>query len=908
MTTEQKGTSAPAPFKKKGLYYSFLAIIAVVVLVISFVTYYFVPASTSTSINVDTAYANAKTLASGERNSYETNSIKNSVGTIKGWLNNAGISEVKATKYNESATITSIDQKFDTVSVSAPSYTVQDFEALEFGLDVDTVTDMTGGEYAGTEGVVYTTDEIKNIIVTIPGKGDDAVLFMTHYDSNLGSVNASSASAVTAMIGAIETLKGGTYENDLVFVITCGRHESSIGAYAFKNQFVGFDDVYSRVKVAFNFDAITADGALTIAQSTDGDSDVMSGYIASSACVKADTAVTSLLESKVSSDFDVFYDKVDEDWSIPALNFMMASGSCDAGSEQDNFNVVSESAVAQYASAIEGLAKYFGSAKIANMKTGGIDGAGVSFLGVNVGMSGIAVYILSALLLLLLVGNLVLGNKKKAFSIIETVKGLGGVLLSLALSLGVFFGAYFLVGLLSVGFGAISMNMLFGAHLMTPAVLVPAILFALAVLCGLYPAIKRGFRVKATDVVRGGVVLQMLVAIAFGFIFPAGSLAFLLVGVLNGVIMLLTTLLKVSFKNKFGFAMDRLMLYTLPAMLGTAMLVQTTMMIGNLVATISVPFLLVAISLMLSTIAPYFDYLKPVLSDAFYKLPKHTIRVIETVVEDKEDEIKKGKFETVTETRLVKRKVSWTYHNWFGVTALCVITALALFIATPISAILNVNNSINVMNTYDFANVNITDSFYDNSLVCVVDATSSNPGRFYWEIKDEAVYQKIKKVEGFDYYEWTYVENSEMYRMSIATASMPSYNESPGLFTKDSGAEEGYVIIGVNPSNRLSSQVKMTINGVQAGNELTVEKDDEVVYSIVFDAPAEKIDVTLPYAIGECEVKIKTDATLTVSGYEYVKNPQALNYAGEQFDKIKQTLEEKGIEGINVSYIIIDNL
>ena len=74
MTTEQKGTSAPAPFKKKGLYYSFLAIIAVVVLVISFVTYYFVPASTSTSINVDTAYANAKTLASGERNSYETNS------------------------------------------------------------------------------------------------------------------------------------------------------------------------------------------------------------------------------------------------------------------------------------------------------------------------------------------------------------------------------------------------------------------------------------------------------------------------------------------------------------------------------------------------------------------------------------------------------------------------------------------------------------------------------------------------------------------------------------------------------------------------------------------------------------------------------------------------------------------
>ncbi|MBQ7227026.1 MAG: M28 family peptidase [Clostridia bacterium] len=909
MTKEQKEMSAPhMPGKFKGVYYSILAIVAVVILVISFVTYYYAPASTSTSVDVSVANANAVTLAQSERNEYNGNngtSVTASVNKIKNWLNEAGINEVKSTKLNDSATMTSKDQKFTTQSVTSASYTVQDFEALEYVIDSDTVTDMTGGDYVGQEGVIYATSYVKNVIVTIPGKGDDAVLFMTHYDSNNGSKNATSASAVAAMIATIDELADGSYENDLVFVITCGRYEGSVGAYAFKNQFVGFDNVYSRVKVAFNFDAITAGGALTIVQSSEGDSDVMSGYLASSASVRSDSSVTALMEEKFSSDFDIFYNKVNEEWDIPALNIMTTGGAYDAGTSYDS--EVGESVTAQYASAMEGLANHFGNADL-NIGSG-VESASVTYFGASIGMHGIAVYIIVALLLVLLVGNFWLGAKKKAFSANSVVKGAVGVILALGLSLGAFFLAYFAVGMLTVAFGAVSMNMLTSAHLLTPAVLIPAILFAMAVQCGLYPAIKKGLKVKAGDVVRGGAVVQMITAIAFGFIFPAGSLAYVLVGIANGVVMLVSTLARSAFRNKFGFGIERLMLYTVPAILGLPMLIQATMMVGNLVATVTMPFMLVAIALLLTSVTPYFDYLQPVLSDAVYKLPKHTIRVVETVVEEKEDEIKKGKFETVTETRVVNRKVAWNYRNWFGVTFLCVITMIALIVATPISANVNANVSNNFISTYDYTKTDITDSLYDDAIVCYVDASYSNPGKFYWLVKDEAVYQTLKKVEGYDYYEWSYDDRLEAYKMSVSTDNMPTYMET-GLFTKDTESEEGYVKINVNTIANKASQVKMTLDGIKVSDELTVIKDDETIYSITFDQPAEDIEFALPYGLGNCEIKIKTDSTtVSVEGYEYINNPLVLNYAGEQYNEIVAELAEKGINlDLNVAYIIKDTI
>lgn len=889
-------TSPRMPKKFGAIYYSALGLALVLLLIFSFVTYYFAGASVSTSVDVNAAHANAVTLASAERNTYTKNTISSAVTKIDGWLADIdGLTRVDSVKSDNTVDKDDgEDQKITAALAAGPTYTVQDFEALDYTIDLDTVADMTRDEDA-KESNIIASRQVKNFIVVIPGSGNDAALFMTHYDSAPGSVGASSASAVAAMIGTIETLisENVTPVNDLVFVITEGRYESSVGAYAFKNQFEGFDRVFSRVKAAFNFDAITAGGALTLVQSSEGDSGIMSGYLASGASVRTDSSVTALMDGSMSSDFDIFYDYANETWRVPALNFMTTAGGYTAGSSDDNTENVSESVTAQYASAMDKLARYFGGADLNGMRSGA-ESASATYLGAGFGMHGAAVYVLSALILVLLVGTLVVGSRRKAFGIENTLKGAVGVIITLALSLGAFFIAYFLIGLLTVAFGAASMNMLFTAHLLTPAVLLPSVLFAAAVQCGMFPIAKRGLKVKAGDCVRGGAALQILAAAVFGFAAPYGALPYIVIAIGNLAVLIVSTIFKDAFRMKFGFGMERLFLFTVPAIFGLPFLIQATLSVGNLFATISMPFMLVAVALLLTSITPYFDYLQPVLADAFYKLPKHTIPVVEVVSEEREDEIKKGKFHTVTETKVVRRQVSWNYHNWFGVTVLTVIMIIALLIGAPVSSAANISGSNNFVSGYDFRMDATTDTIFDDSVVCYVDGSVSGAGRYYWLIKDENVYQSIKGLDGYDYWEWTYDDNLGAYKKEVSTEAMPSYSTS--LFDKNTETE-GKTVINVNPTYATSSQIRMSLNNLRTGDKITVIKNDDTDYVLTVSNPASYVTVELPYGYGNCTIEIETaSSSILVEGYEYADDPVALNLAYEHYAEMEEYFRSLGKE------------
>ncbi len=899
MNEEQKvERTAPLMPKKFGaIYYSALGLALVLLLIFSFVTYYFAGASVSTSVDVNAAHANAVALARTERNTYAKNTLSSAVEQIDGWLSGIdGLTRVTATKSDGTVDKEDgEDQKITAALADGSTYTVQDFEALDYTLDLDTVGDMTHGDYAGYEANILASRQVKNFIVTIPGSGDDAVLFMTHYDSAPGSVGASSASAVAAMIGTVEALVSEDIKpiNDLVFVITEGRYESSVGAYAFRNQFEGFDKVCSRVKAAFNFDAITAGGALTLIQSSEGDSGIMSGYLMSGASVRTDSSVASLMDGDLTSDFDIFYDFANGSWRVPALNFMTTAGSVTAGSSGDNTENVGENVTAQYASAMDNLARHFGFADLDGMAAGA-ESATATYLGAGFGMHGVAVYVIAALLVVLLIGTLVVGAKKKAFGLENTFKGAAGVLISLALSLGAFFIAYFLIGLLTVAFGAASMNMLFTAHLLTPAVLLPAILFAAVVQCGIFPIAKRGLKVKAGDCVRGGAVLQILTAAVFGFVNPSGALPFIIIAIGNVAVMLASALLKDLFRAKFGFGMERLFLYTVPAIFGLPLLIQATMVVSNLFATISMPFMLVAIAMLLTSITPYFDYLQPVLADAFYKLPKHTVPVVEVVSEEREDAAKKGKFETVTETKVVRRKVAWNYHNWFGVTVLTVLTVIALLIGAPVSSAVNISGPNNFVSGYDFRMNSTTDSIFDDSVVCYVDGSVSGSGRYYWLIKDENVYQSIKGLAGYDYWEWTYDDNLGAYKKEVATEAMPSFSSK--LFDK-STETEGKTVIDVSPTYVASSQVRMRLSNLRAGDKITVIKNDDTDYVLTVSNPASYVTLELPYGYGNCTIEIETSSSsILVDGYEYSNSPVALNLAYEHYADMEEYFATLGKE------------
>lgn len=874
-----KKARSPVPKAFAGIYYSVLAVVAALLLIFSFVTYFYAPASMNTSVNAAEVHDSyAKVLAADERNTFTEGTgttADAAVTKIDGWLSQIdGLTRVNARKAVQTATNTGTQQKVTATLSAGATYTLMDLSQsdIDFNLDADTVADMSAD--ASKEDLVYAARQVKNFVVVIPAAEHSATtqaaLFMTHYDSNAGSVGASSAAAVAAMIGTIDKLveSNATFTNDLVFVITEGRYEHSVGAYAFKNQFVGFDDVYSRVGAAFNFDALTAGGALTMVQTSDADSGIVAGYLASGASVRTDSSVAALMDEQIASDFDIFRDKVNDDFAVPCLNFMTTAGAYDAGTAYDDLNNVSADVTAQYASAMESLAKYFGNADITakGLETPA-DGATYTYLGMSAGTRGAVVYVLAALLLLLLAGNIVLAAKKKTFGVQNAFKGMGGVALTLAVSLAAFFAVYFIIGLLSVAFGAITMEMLVTAHLLDAAVLVPAILFAAAVSCGLYPAVKRAFKIKAADCVRGGAILQMLVAICFGFIFPPAALPFLIIGLANGAVMLLSSLLKKVFKNKFGFGVERLFLYTLPAMFGLPFLIQATLTINNLFPVVTLPFLLLAFSLLLAAITPYFDYLQPVLTDAFEKLPKHVVPVVETIVEEREDPAKKGKFETVTETKVVKHKVAWQYHNWFGVTVLTVLTIIALLVLAPVGATVNTSPGRNMTTDYDYTYSLATDALYDNAVVCYVDGSVSSTSRFSWLVKDEAVYQTLRYLDGYDYWEWTRDDKFGAYKKTVSAASMPA---AADLFAKES-VDGGYEI-KVSPTYATASQVKMKINGIKAGDKVTVSKDEssDAEFTLTFDAPADYIDFVLPFGYGKCTVKVETSSSsLIVTGYEY---------------------------------------
>lgn len=895
------------------VYYPLLAIVAVLLLVFSFVTYYYVGASKSTDVDLTVASSRAEEL-SFERNSYTLgtgSSAEEAAELISGWINDIdGITETTARRKDETVSKTDnaeLDITADFATVDGKpvaTFVQQDFAipTIDYVIDRDTVADMTGEDYAGQEGLIYAGRQVNNLIVVIPGtvtrnaksesEYGDAVLFMTHYDSNSSSVGGSGASAVAAMLGTIETVleSEAEYENDLVFLISDGRYEQSVGAYAFKNQFVGFGNIYGRIGAAFNFDSLTADGSLTIVGTSDNDSGIMGAYLASAASVRTDSSADALLQDKISSDFDIFYDKLSETWQIPAINFMTTGGSVDAGTAYDTYEKASSSdVIAQYASAMQALAEYFGNCDVDTLGAA-TSASSYTYLGLSGVASGGAVYTMSALLLVLLAVAVGLAVKFKAFGIVNALKGIGGVALTAAFSLAAFAAAYFLLGSLAAAFGVVTMRMLTSAHFLTPALVVPAMLFAAAVSCGLYPLIKKGFRIKAADCVRGGAFLFIVIAIFFGFALPAMSLPYLIIGLALVFTSILNILLKKPFRSKFGFGIERLFLYTIPMMFALPFAVQAIMMVGNLIATFSVIFLMLNVTLLLSSITPYFDYLQPALTDAFEKLPKHTVPVIETVVEDVEDISKKGKFETVTETKVVKHKVAWRYHNWFGVLVLCLVTLVASLVSTSIGAYANTNLTLNRTMDYDYSDSVIYESIYDDSVVCYIDTSSGTASTYYWLIKDEAVYRNLKYCDGYDYWEWTWDDNLGAYKMAVTPSAMPSY--SPDLWAEAEDAASGTKQYNVTPSDESVTQVVMTIRGVKTGDVIQVSKDGAVDYSLKFTAAADTAEVVLPYGYGSCTVTVTTASSLTVSAYEYGTSDNLIsNEAQDRYYTMKEFMK-----------------
>ena len=384
-------------------------------------------------------------------------------------------------------------------------------------------------------------------------------------------------------------------------------------------------------------------------------------------------------------------------------------------------------------------------------------------------------------------------------------------------------------------------------------------------------------------------------------------------------VMMISTLLKGAFRNKYGFGIERLFLYTIPAMFVLPILMHTMLIMGTLVATVSVIFMMLAVTLLLTTITPYFDYVQPVMSDAFEKLPKHTVPVIETVTEEVEDEAKKGKFTTVTEDRLVKHKVAWRYHNWFGVLVITIVATVALVLSCSLGAYANIDFSKNRTTALGSNNFDIRDSIFDNAIVCYIDANTSTTGSYSWLIKDEAVYRNVKYLgnSDFDYWNWIWDDTfGGEYRKYVNTSDA---NSASNLLTRPDTALEGYSIVHIAPIDGASSQVTINVSGVNDGDTITIYNGhhtsdpssidaSEIVYSITLNAASDSTEIVLPFGQGDCSMYVETDtSSVSVSGYSYsiTDNPTISSAVREYNDLAKGFDSEYGYQ-LRYAEIIYD--
>ena len=159
MKEEQNVKKASVPKAFAGVYYTAIALVAVLLLIFSLVTYYFLPASTSTSVDTASAYAVAGRISGMDRS---TSSGKDSaVAEIVSALDDMGLTSAPATKQRSNATVKSEQQKVTATTGNGPTYTVMDFSAENIGfvIDRDTVTDMSHGDDETEDRFVETLTE-----------------------------------------------------------------------------------------------------------------------------------------------------------------------------------------------------------------------------------------------------------------------------------------------------------------------------------------------------------------------------------------------------------------------------------------------------------------------------------------------------------------------------------------------------------------------------------------------------------------------------------------------------------------------------------------------------------------------------------------------------------------------------
>ena len=679
----------------------------------------------------------------------------------------------------------------------------------------------------------YVDRTVVNVIVAIPGTDTiakyadkendlvsygDVIMFTAHYDSSaVGDGAVENAASVANMIELIKQLteRETPQKNDFVFVFTAGEEEGAVGAFAFARQFKAFNDIYSRVKLAFNFDA-KGDAGFVGMSEMNGDVTVASAYanVAGKSYASSIYTAVSGVNAKA-SDFDV-YDK------IASMNFTTLPDD-KTGTAFDTKDNLSDETVNAIGNMMLKVADYFGDKNIGGYKADGRVAAGFfNYLGGNVWYANYVAYIVAAIIILLIAAVTAVAVKFKTVDLIKAAFGAAVHAITVAATLACSYAIFFIVALVLCGFEVINFHAIGSVVYGSVGALVFSVILTLAISAMFYGALKKAFSVRAIDVVRGGALVSALAAIVFCFVLPGVSYIFSIVAVLQMTIMLVNALLGNKFKAKFGFDIERLFLYVVPVILMLPVLGGELWLVHSTTAAILLPLYLIVVTLYGGAIMPFADYFTKAIKAAFTKKEKTAADQAVSVATVSVD----AKAEKTANAKTKKTTGAFNYTTAFGAGVVACLSAVAVTLFSAFGG--GFGSGI----SSDF---NYYDELYKDAIVYVADGTNNSI-----EVRDLDAYKYVARhLDGF---KWDGERNAYVKTENVGTLdfdeklTITADSLNKKLFTVNSSATNTAHIVVTLSDYGAGNITKVTFTAV-GGKETVIDLGENTRETLTFRLP-----------------------------------------------------------------------
>ncbi|WP_418512993.1 M28 family peptidase [Corallibacter sp.] len=285
----------------------------------------------------------------------------------------------------------------------------------------------------------------KNVLARIPGSNSGkALLLLSHYDSNPhSSVGASDAGSgvVTILEGIRAFLSTGKQpKNDIIILLTDGEELGLNGADIFVNKHPWAKDV----GLVLNFEARGSGGpSYMLIETNQGNANLMKGFVAANPEFPVANSLAYSIYKMLPNDTDLTRFRADKD--IDGFNFAFIDDHFDYHTALDTYERLDRNTLEHQGSYLMPLLTYFADTDLTNIKST------EDYIYFNVPLFKTVIYPFSWIIpmliiaLVLFIGLLVYGLKRKAITVSEIRKGYGAFFIALLVSGGIGFGLWKLI-------------------------------------------------------------------------------------------------------------------------------------------------------------------------------------------------------------------------------------------------------------------------------------------------------------------------------------------------------------------------------------------------------------------------------------------------------------------------------